>query len=478
MAKYLDKEGIEKLTTLIKDKADSTYSKTDTKVAYTVASASVAHPILFANNSTKTGTPSTGAVYYESNATDGTGLTYNPGDNKMCFPVGSTITTGTSNTSGDGLIAKLKTIYAPTTSGGTTYGTGSANQILRSNGSSLYWSASDVSTTSADTAATAGWYRIAQTISGIGNNSGTFYIVAQNSELHTACTIVAGTSYGISASTTLSQLSCSYYTGDCGITKARIVYHTSYVGNYAYLEVYVPTAKKRNISVKFLGHGWQLVSPSTAGSVPSGYTYRSISLSNGGPIASGLTMYSGHLATSADKLPENYPYGLTMYPVYDNGFPEMYGNAFNIYGGGCNQMFLTWNGSQVDGTAEDVPSNLYLRSNRDNQKKWTTWTRVLTDKHYLDMENWTSQTTVSISNMVPNKLYRYSAACTSVTISSFKAGIPNAYNEYMLEFYTGANCVISVPASVKWAFSTPKLRTNKWYQVSIVNNLGVWAEFG
>lgn len=56
---------------------------TDTKVAYTAATSNVAHPILFANNSTDSGTPTTGAVYYETNSTNNPGLTYNPYSNTL-----------------------------------------------------------------------------------------------------------------------------------------------------------------------------------------------------------------------------------------------------------------------------------------------------------------------------------------------------------------------------------------------------------
>ncbi len=66
-----------------------TDNNTDTKVSYTAATADVAHPILFANNSTNTGAPTTGAVYYESNSTtNGVGLTYNPSTNTLNIPTG------------------------------------------------------------------------------------------------------------------------------------------------------------------------------------------------------------------------------------------------------------------------------------------------------------------------------------------------------------------------------------------------------
>ena len=47
---------------------------------------------------------------------------------------------GTADVSGGTL--KLKTINAPTSSGGTTYGAGSSGQVLKSNGSTVYWGSS------------------------------------------------------------------------------------------------------------------------------------------------------------------------------------------------------------------------------------------------------------------------------------------------------------------------------------------------
>lgn len=67
----------------------------DSKVAYTAASADVNHPILFANNGSNTATPTTGAVYYESNSTeDGSGLTYNPSTNILSIPSTGTVKIG------------------------------------------------------------------------------------------------------------------------------------------------------------------------------------------------------------------------------------------------------------------------------------------------------------------------------------------------------------------------------------------------
>ena len=92
---------------------------TDEKVAYTANASNVAHPILFANNSTSTGNPTTGAVYYESNATSGAGLTYNPYSNLLNIPNGKLQINTTVKDHG-ATSDQCLYIYAPTPSSGTT----------------------------------------------------------------------------------------------------------------------------------------------------------------------------------------------------------------------------------------------------------------------------------------------------------------------------------------------------------------------
>ena len=132
--------------------------------------------------------------------------------------------------------------------------------------------------------ATAGWYRIATTASGISNNIGTFQIYASTSSYHTDVTLNAGTSYGVTAGTTLLQMACAAYS-NMNLTKARIVYHTSYSGNYAYLEVYHSVDKTNSIGIKFCGHGWTLIDPTTAGSIPSGYSTKEITFTKDAIVA-------------------------------------------------------------------------------------------------------------------------------------------------------------------------------------------------
>ena len=128
----------------------------------------------------------------------------------------------------------------------------------------------------AATAATAGWYRIATSVAGIARNMAMFEIDATVSGKHSVSILAAGICYG--QAPTLNQLAHTEHS-NTGISKVRVVYHTTYSGNYAYLEVYVPTATATTLNVKMIeGFGWSLTAPSTAGSIPDGYTNKEITL--------------------------------------------------------------------------------------------------------------------------------------------------------------------------------------------------------
>ena len=150
------------------------------------------------------------------------------------------------------------------------------------NGSQAYsWSLNEIGAlpgkaANATTAATAGWYRIATTSLGINNNLGQFTILANPPGKHCLAIINAGVSYGYADEINLQQMSYIKYGSSPILTKARIVYHSTYSNNYAYLEVYVSDAIATSIYVQFNGFGWSLVAPSTAGSVPSGYSTKEI----------------------------------------------------------------------------------------------------------------------------------------------------------------------------------------------------------
>ena len=100
------------------------------------------------------------------------------------------------------------------------------------------------------------------------------------------------------------------------------------------------------------------------------------------------------------------------------------------------------------------------------------------DAHPKISKETLSSSAVSISNMEPNKLYQYTNSCSNVVINSFKSNDSSMYEEYMLEFVAASGCTVSVPSNVKWSNGiAPVITGGKTYQISIVNGLGVWAQF-
>lgn len=86
-----------------------------------------------------------------------------------------------------------------------------------------------------------------------------------------------------------------------------------------------------------------------------------------------------------------------------------------------------------------------------------------------------SQVTKQLS---PNKFYKFEKGLISLTIT-LAAEESGIVNEYMFEFVNGSTpTTLSVPSTVKWSGgSAPTIEANKTYQVSIVNNLAVYASF-
>ena len=137
--------------------------------------------------------------------------------------------------------------------------------------------------TGSTSSTTAGWYRIAQTVSTDQSNTiGIFEIRAAASGEHSSTIINAGITYG--KTPLIQQFSHTAFNLP-GITAARIVYHSTYTGNRAYLEVYDNTAASKSLTIELLGDmGWQLITP-TAGSIPTGYTSQSITLNPNGIVS-------------------------------------------------------------------------------------------------------------------------------------------------------------------------------------------------
>lgn len=249
------------------------------------------------------------------------------------------------------------------------------------NGSSAYsWTLNEIGaakgqTISATTAATAGWYRIATSVAGVNRNIGIFTIDATVSGKHSVTVLSAGICYGQAPS--LVQLSHAEHSAT-GISQARIVYHTTYSGNYAYLEVCVPTSTATTINVHMADYfGWSLVAPSTAGSIPSGYTNKTLTLLKGGiaadkaaitTLTAGVTNLAGNL--TFDNAKSIFVKTAADYTNTNAGTSVPKGTAMNILtynssgnlhlGLGPHDNYLSTGNVYLSS-----PNNMYLRSAND-----------------------------------------------------------------------------------------------------------------
>ena len=100
---------------------------------------------------------------------------------------------------------------------------------------------------------------------------------------------------------------------------------------------------------------------------------------------------------------------------------------------------------------------------------------------FLDIANWrcTDVTIISESaevkeSILPNELNKW-GKIKSLTINSFQGAQEGYVNEYMLEFtVSGDNFTLTLPEGVRWV-EEPTWEDEYTYQVSIVDNLAVFA---
>ena len=100
---------------------------------------------------------------------------------------------------------------------------------------------------------------------------------------------------------------------------------------------------------------------------------------------------------------------------------------------------------------------------------------------FLDIANWKctdvaiiSESTEVKESILPNELNKW-GKIKSLTINSFQGAQEGHVNEYMLEFtVSGDNFTLTLPEGVRWV-EEPTWENGYTYQVSIVNNLAVFA---
>jgi uncharacterized protein YdbL (DUF1318 family) len=91
-----------------------------------------------------------------------------------------------------------------------------------------------------------------------------------------------------------------------------------------------------------------------------------------------------------------------------------------------------------------------------------------------------AETSATIASLTPNVFHQWGEVA-ALTITALGSGATGKVTEYMIEFQSGSTpTVLSLPNGIKWANGddpTQDIKANKTYQISIVNNLGVYAEF-
>ena len=131
-----------------------------------------------------------------------------------------------------------------------------------------------------------GWYRLASTGVGINPTNSLFFISVTVSGRHSTFLLQVSTNYGNNQS--LIQLGGSNYS-TASIDQFRLVYHTTYSGHYGYLEVRsIAAMTDATFNVFLVGRAnttWTLSTALTAGSIPEGYTSKTLTLASASIVA-------------------------------------------------------------------------------------------------------------------------------------------------------------------------------------------------
>lgn len=82
------------------------------------------------------------------------------------------------------------------------------------------------------------------------------------------------------------------------------------------------------------------------------------------------------------------------------------------------------------------------------------------------------ESTTTTQEIQPNKFYKFGEVSTlNITLATITD--TTQLNEYMFEFISGSTATtLTLPNAIKW-LETPSIESNKIYQCSIVNNIGV-----
>lgn len=123
----------------------------------------------------------------------------------------------------------------------------------------------------------------------------------------------------------------------------------------------------------------------------------------------------------------------------------------------------------------------FISSGKYVQYRYTGIETTGNPNPFLDIANWRCTDVTIISedtevkeSILPNELNKW-GKIKSLTINSFQGAQEGYVNEYMLEFtVSGDDFTLTLPEGVRWV-EEPTWENGYTYQVSIVNNLAVFA---
>lgn len=159
-----------------------------------------------------------------------------------------------------------------------------------------------------------------------------------------------------------------------------------------------------------------------------------------------------------------------------------------LYGGGATQLKYSLD---TTGGTRVVKLQKRLGYHTDNGIAWVNWESIAESELNYVMDNlkYVKKFQNSFETAYSVSLYRYnyyrfknSATTMSISLQDANDGFEDTLvDTYEFEFHVNSNLstpTVSYNRSIKWANNTPPPYTpGKIYQISIQNNLGVWAEF-
>ena len=114
-------------------------------------------------------------------------------------------------------------------------------------------------------------------------------------------------------------------------------------------------------------------------------------------------------------------------------------------------------------------------SDLENDTNFITIVDVSTKQDIINVSTITPTANITIA---PNVYNNYGTISNNTTFSLGTVTDNSTLNEYMLKFTVSGTPTITFPNTIKWQNDTaPEYTSTKTYEISIVDNLAIYAEF-